>query len=96
MQLGTLTLIVALAAGATGFWALYEKRVPMMTLLAGILWVYAGLNAFEVEHGTQTVITESLPMLQYIFYFLATLNIVLLLFWLWSEPEQRQDLLQQI
>lgn len=96
MFVGTLAIVVGLAAGATAFWALYEKRVPMMSMLAGVLWLYAGFNAFEVKHGEAVVIAEETPVLQYIFYFLAGLNFLLLLFWLWSEPEDRQDLLSQI
>ena len=96
MWFTTLALVVALAAGATAFWALYEKRVVMMSMLASVLWAYAGFNAFQIEHGTTVVIAEETPVLQYIFYFLAAANLVLLLFWLWSEPEDRQDLLQQL
>lgn len=96
MQFPILALTVALASAATGFWALYEKRVPMMSMLAAVLWFYAGLNAFEVELGTTVVVQYQTPMLQYIFYFLALLNLLLLILWLWSEEEQRQDLLRQI
>lgn len=96
MWFGTLAVIVALAAITTLFWAVYEKRVVMMTLLSSALWTYAGLNGFAIEHGTTVVVSESTPMLQYIFFFFAAVNLVLLLFWLWSEPETRQDLLQQL
>lgn len=96
MFIDTLALVVALASGATGFWALYEKRVVMMSMLAGVLWTYAGYNAYEVERGTTVVLTTQTPVLQYIFYFMAGVNLLLLLFWLWSEPEDRQDLLQQL
>jgi len=96
MQFAVLALVVALAAGATGFWALHEKRVTMMSMLAAVLWTYAGYNAYAVEFGTTVVIQRSTPMLQYIFYFLAGVNFLLLLFWLWSEPEDRADLLSQL
>lgn len=96
MFLGTLALVVLLAAGATTFWALYEKRVVFMSMTAGVLWIYAGYNAFEVKHGTTVVLAESTPVLQYIFYFLGAVNLLLLLFWLWSEPEDRKHLLSQI
>jgi len=96
MWFGTLLLVVALAAGATVFWALYEKRVIVMSLLGGVLWLYAGWHAHTIEQGTTVVIQHSTPMLQYVFYFLALVNLVLLLFWVWSEPEDRQDLLEQL
>ena len=96
MFVTTLAIVVLLAGGATVFWALYEKRVPFMSMVAGVLWVYAGWQADVIEHGTTVVISEQTPVLAYVFYFLAGVNFLLLLFWLWSEPEDRQDLLQQI
>lgn len=96
MWFGTLALVVALASGATGFWAAFEKRVTMMSMLSAVLWGYAGLNAFSIEYGTQTVRSVDTGMLQYIFYFLATVNLVLLVFWLWSEEEDRRALLDQL
>lgn len=96
MWIGELLIVVALAAGSTAFWALYEKRVVMMSMLAAVLWTYAGWNAFEITHGTTTVVAHETPVLQYIFYFLAGVNLLLLLFWLWSEEEDRQALLSQI
>jgi hypothetical protein len=96
MQFPILALTVALASAATGFWALFEKRVVMMSMLGAILWFYAGMNAYQIEIGTQVTLQHETPMLQYIFYFLALLNVLLLMFWLWSEEDQRQDLLQQI
>jgi hypothetical protein len=96
MWIGTLAIVIALAAGTTAFWAAYEKRVPMMTLLGSALWAYAAWNADTIRHGTQTVVVEQTPTLPYIFYFFAAVNLLLLFFWLWSEPEDRQALLQQL
>lgn len=96
MFIGTLALVVALAGGATVFWALYEKRVPMMSMLAGVLWAYAGWQADTIKRGTTVVLSEQTPTLSYVFYFLAAVNLLLLLFWLYSEPEDRQALLNQI
>lgn len=99
MQLGTLAVIVALAAGSTMFWALFEKRVPFMSLTSFILWLYAGFNALSVEHGTQVVVEYRYPMLQYIFYFLALINIALFLLYVWmanADDEDPQNLLSQI
>lgn len=96
MFIGTLTLVVALAAGSTLFWAAFEKRVTMMALLSGVLWAYAGWHADTIQRGTATVIAEQTPTLPYLFYFLAAVNLLLLVFWLWSEPEDRQALLQQL
>jgi hypothetical protein len=96
MWFGTLALVVALAAGATGFWALYEKRVVMMSMLSAVLWAFAGLNGDTITHGTQVVVETQTAMLQYVFYFLAVVNLILLVFWLYSEPEDRRALLDQL
>lgn len=96
MFIGTLTLVVAMAGGATVFWALYEKRVVMMSMLAGVLWLYAGWQADTIRRGTAVVIAEQTPTLQYVFYFLGAVNLLLLVFWLWSEEADRQALLNQI
>lgn len=70
------------------FWMGAERRVPVTTLPSAFLWLYWGWNAGSVEHGTQEVVTQSYPALRWFGIFLALVNAMLLVMYLWTDEDE--------
>lgn len=79
---GTLALVLML------FWMAAERRVPVTTLPSAFLWLIFSWKATTVEYGTEFVVTQSYPSLRWLGIFLAFINGMLLLMYLWTDEDE--------
>lgn len=70
------------------FWMAGEKRVPVTTLPSAFLWLIWSWKATTVEYGTQVVVQQSYPSLRWFGVFLAFINGMLLLMYLWTDEDE--------
>lgn len=88
MQFLAWAFVGLLALLFTLFWMLFERRVPVTTLSSAFLWVYWGWQADTVNYGTQVVLQESYNILFWFGVFMATVNLMLLIMWLWADEDE--------
>ena len=70
------------------FWMGAERRVPVTTLPSAFLWLIWAWKATSVEYGTQVIVQQSYPALRWFGIFLAFINGMLLLMYLWTDEDE--------
>lgn len=91
-------LAIWLALGAhaliwTLVWALYERRVPVATLVGAASWAILALRGSQVTHITDSgeTVTTAVPGIQYLAVFMALISLLGLVMYHFGDFPPRQQ-----